>query len=57
LKHEWSEQARLRVEHEKFIEYLEGKSCEIILIAEGANVALIAEGVLKSGQTGHAVHF
>jgi len=45
------------VEHEKFIEYLEGKSCEIILIAEGANVALIAEGVLKSGQTGHAVHF
>jgi predicted dehydrogenase len=47
----------LRVEHEKFIAYLEGKSNEIITIAEGANVVLVAEGVLKSAQTGHAIDF
>lgn len=47
----------LRIEHEKFIEYLQGKSNEIITIAEGAKVVMVAEGVLKSARTGHAIDF
>jgi UDP-N-acetylglucosamine 3-dehydrogenase len=47
----------LRIEHEKFIEYLQGKSNEIITIAEGAKVVMVAEGVLKSARNGHAIDF
>ena len=46
----------LRVEHEKFIEYLQGTSCEIITISEGANVVMVAEGVLKSARSGLAIN-